>query len=216
MMFYYDAAGQSPRPFRQMLSEWGDYRPALRASLTGISLARPTLVEEYRAVEKALPDRGTALEDVGRPYLFNYRDHSIYVMDWPGAAGPTPGWPFGVNSNRLAEYLLRNSVRYVISFRNVPWNEPGTCGTLAHRERFPKELYVLFWMRILANHQLGLLRTQYQSIYDDGKIVVVDLTRPIPDAPAESPAWNFHTDINEMCTEVIDRYQKDSLSAHPY
>ena len=212
MMFYYDAAGHNPRPFRQVRIEEGDYRRSLRASLSGVALASPQMSAEYQAVEAVLPDRETALENVGRPYLFNYQTHKIYVMDWPGAASPPPGWPYGQNSTQLASYLRRNSVRYVLyDYRYSPWYDVGACVSLEQPGLYSRELYVLFWMSVLADHQFDQLRTQYHSLYDDGQIAVIDLDRPRPDAPAPTASWTLNTSKEQMCSAVLARYIANPL-----
>lgn len=211
MMFYYDAAGQNPRPFRQMRTEAGDYRKALRAGLSGVSLASPSLQGEYLAVERALPDHAVALENVGRPYLFNLSHRNIYIMDWPGAASPAPGWPFGHTPSQLANYLRRNSIDYVIyDYRYSSWYDAGACVSLERPSLYSSELYVLFWMSVLANHQFDQLRSHYQSIYDDGKIAVIDLHRAVPNAPEDETPWTLTTSKDQMCKEVLERYL-----AHP-
>jgi hypothetical protein len=213
IVFYYDAAGSNPRPFRQMHIEEGDYRKALRASLSSVSLASPSLRYEYRAAEQVLPNREVALENVGRPYLFNDGVRHIYVMDWPGAAGPPPGWPFGQNATQLARYLMQNSVRYVIyDYRYSAWYDAESCVSLEQPRLYSKELYVLFWMSVLADHQFEQLLTDYRSIYDDGTIAVIDLQNPQRDASAPTAVWTPDTSKEKMCSAVLARYLADPLA----
>jgi hypothetical protein len=207
MIFYYDASGKSPRPFRQVKMEVKDYRLSLRASLSGASLANPSLESEYRAVEGAIPAGGIAIENVGRPFLFSYPNKKIYVMDWPGAASPQPGWPVDRSSNELAKYLTQNSVRYVIyDYDFAMWFDPGNCMTLEKRSLYSQLDYALNLLDIVTHKQIYDLWSSHRSIYDDGKIAVIDLAAPIPNAPPEGPVWTFDTDKDQMCSVVMARY----------
>jgi hypothetical protein len=212
MMFYYDAAGSNPRPFRQMVVEKGDYVRSLRASLSGVSLADPSLKAKYQAVERSVPNETIALENVARPYLFNYRQHNFYVMDWPGAASPPPGWPFGQNSAQLAAYLRQNSVRYVVyDYHYASWNDAASCVSLLQPKLYSTELYTLFWMSVLADHQFEQLRSDYVSAYDDGKIAIIDLQSPPKNASATTAGWTPDTSKEQMCSAVLARYLADPL-----
>jgi hypothetical protein len=216
MMFYYDAAGSNPRPFRQMRVEEGDYVRSLRVSLSGVSLASPTLNSEYRAVEQAMPHREIALENVARPYLFNFRQHNIYVMDWPGAASPPPGWPLGESSLEISAYLRQNAVRYVVyDYHYAAWNDASSCGSLLRPKLYSAELYLLFRMSVLADHQLDQLRADYVSIYDDGKIAVIDLERPQSNGSAPTSVWTVDTSKDQMCSAVLEQYLANPLPQSP-
>jgi hypothetical protein len=209
MIFYYDAAGKAPMPFRQIKLEIGDYQTSLRASLSGVSLAAPAIENEYRAVEASIPDNGIALENVAYPYLFNYRERKILVMDWPGAAGPPPGWPFGNPPDRTANYLLKDHARYLIYDRSYAAKSDALCCLTVRDQNYSHtstELYKLWWMSVLANNQFDGLRSQYHALYDDGRIVVLDLEAPVPNAPSAGPVWTFDTDKDQMCSTVMARY----------
>ncbi len=215
-LFYYDISGQNPQLFRQTIWESAHYVSGLRASLSSQSLSSPTLISQYRAAEAAIPADGPVLEDVGDPYLFNFKAHEIFVMDWPGAASPAPGWPFGKSAATLAQYLQRNSVRYVVYDPSYAhWFDLKSCQVMAMRQRYSTELYVLFWMSLLSQNQLEHLRNDYNSLYDDGKIVVIDLESPRQNAPASSPEWTLDTSKEQMCSEVLARYLANPLPQSP-
>lgn len=212
MMFYYDASGKRPVPFRQIVQESKDYRQSLLAGLRGTSLANATIKGEYRAAEAAIPNRGAALENVAYPFLFHDRAKTIYTMDWPGAAGPKPGWPFGKSAGRLAEYLKKKSVRYLLYDDGyISWSDADDCKAIESPERYSTELSVLFWMAIVANHQLDGLRSRYKSIYDDGKLAVVDLYSPLPHSPTGETIWKLESNKNQICAQVTERY----FARHP-
>ena len=211
-IFYYDIAGARPQPFRQITWESSHYGPGLRASLSGRSLSNPTLVFEYRALQAALPGSDIALENIAYPFLLDYKAHKTYLMDWPGAAGPAPGWPFGKNSFALAQYLQQNSVRYVLyDDRYADWADARSCQVLANPQRYSSELYVLFWMSLLAHQQLDALQSRYRAVFDDGKLTAIDLAQPIENAPAERRVWTVNTDKREMCSTVMARYMANPL-----
>ncbi|HZC42821.1 MAG TPA: hypothetical protein VE195_01520, partial [Acidobacteriaceae bacterium] len=212
MVFYYDAAGSSPRPFRQMGIEEGDYVRSLRASLSGGSLASPTLRSEYRAAEQTIPYREAALENVARPYLFDFGRHKIYMMDWPGAASPSEAWPFDGNESSLVSYLLRHSIRYLIyDYEYARWEDVEACQALESPTRNSQELISLWWMSVLTDHQFDQLQPGYVSIYDDGKIAVIDLERPRTDAPAPTAVWTADTSKDQICSAVLARYLANPL-----
>lgn len=211
MIFYYDAAGKNPHPFRQVDLEWHDYRPSLRASLSGLHLEDPQINEEYSAVENSLPRNGPALENTAYPFLFDYRKHKIFVADWPGAASPAKAWPLQAHSGPLQRYLSENSVRYVIyDYGYARWIDVQACQALENPLLNSEELMSLWLINILTHHQFDHLQASYRSIYDDGKIAVIDLDHPKVNAPVDSPAWTLSTNKNEMCSAVMARYLKSS------
>ena len=212
-IFYYDISGAHPELFRQSKWEASRYGGALQASLSDLPLASPTMLREYEAVNAVLPPHGTVLEDVGYPFLLDDKLHKIFLMDWPGAAEPSPGWPFGSGSAVLAQYLEHNSVRYVLfDYRYAHWFDAKSCQVIEMPERYSTELYVLFWMSLLSQNQLDHLHSQYRSIYDDGRIAVIDLNQPITNAPSSSPVWTFATNKDQMCSEIMARYLADPLT----
>ncbi|HET9098747.1 MAG TPA: hypothetical protein VFN62_00020, partial [Acidobacteriaceae bacterium] len=130
-VFYYDVSGRNPRLFSQALWESAHYGAALRASLSGRHLSDLVTVAEYRGMETALPAQNVVLEDVAYPFLLNQKTHTVYQMDWPGAAGPAPGWPFTNNTAVLAQYLRKNSVRYIaFDYEYARWIDISSCAVL--------------------------------------------------------------------------------------
>lgn len=212
MIFYYDAAGKHPQPFRELATAWRDFGPSLRASLSGQDLENPQIRAEYRAIEKSLPAHAIALENTAYPFLFNYGRHQIFIADWPGGASPAPGWPFRSGSNSLAGYLANHAIRYVVyDYGYGRWTDVEGCAALEGNDLNSQWLKQQWWLSILSHNQFDHLRSHFDSVYDDGKIVVIDLARPVANAPAESPAWNFQTDKDEMCSAVLQNYLENPL-----
>lgn len=212
MIFYYDAAGTTARPFRTVRLDAHDYRIGLRASLAGTPLANPALVRDYRAAEAALPPGASAMENTAYPFLFAYNGGRIFLADWPGAAGPKPGWPFTGNAEDFAQYLRNRNIRYIVYDRTYgAWVDLNACMGLKKTVPFSQELLALWHLTVLAHHQFDALRERYRSVYDDANLSVVDLDNPKPSAPSDVPVWTLHTSVGEMCSGVLAQYQADPL-----
>ncbi len=207
MIFYYDASGTKPKPFRQVRWEFSRYKGSLNAGLSGRSLSSPYLHGKYIEIENRIPKQDVALENVAYPFLFNYKDRKIMIMDWPGAAAPLPGWPFGKSSAALTQYLRKNSVRLVINDRGYALHlDAMACQVLKNPSRYSKWLTEQVWLNTLADNQLNDLADHYRSIYDDGEIVVIDLAEPIPGPPAKESGWTVDANVDAVCSQIAQRY----------
>lgn len=129
----------------------------------------------YAKMQAIIPDHEIILSQVEAPFLLDFSRNRIYVMDYPGNAGPTK-LPLNGSAEDLANYFRAYNIRYVMhSYRH--WiakrdseyfikyclNAAGQWGrTLAERES-------------LVNNQLLELGKIYQPIYDDGRDRVIDL-----------------------------------------
>jgi hypothetical protein len=214
MIFYYDAAGRHPAPFREVAMTWKDYKPSLRASLSGLPLASSSERQRYRSVESSIPAGTTALENTAYPYLFDYRSRQILIADWPSAASLPPGWPYPGPGKGLADYLEQSSIRYVIyDYGYARWTDAEGCVALENPRSISEWLHDQWLMNILAHNQFDHLRARYHSIYDDGTIAVIDLGSPIANAPAETPGWTLHTGKDEICSNVMAAYLKHPVPA---
>lgn len=212
-IFYYDLEGGAFKPFRQMRMEMQQYPHNLRASLSGRNLVSPGIAAEYRAVESALPAGATALDISIDSFLFADTAHKrILLDDWPGAAGPAPGWPLTQGPEAVAEYLLRNSVRYVIyDYQYADWSSMNSCQffpSVAHLSVADEKLEIL---GLVTLHQFNQLRALHKSIYDDGRFAVIDLASPASAPAAVEPSWTIHTSVAQMCGVIAPKY----IAAHP-
>lgn len=213
-IFYYDLEGGAFKPFRQIRMEMQQYPHNLRASLSGRRLVSPGIAAEYRAVEAALPAGATALDISIDSFLFTGRDHKrILLDDWPGAAGPAPGWPLTQGPEAVAKYLLRNSVRYVIyNYQYAEWSSMNSCQffpSMAHLSVADEKLEIL---DLVTLHQFNQLRALHKSIYDDGKFAVIDLESPASTETTMEPNWTIHTSVAQMCGVVAPKYIAAHLS----
>ena len=211
MIFYYDVSGEHPRPFREVAIEWGDYQPALRASLSGLKLASPAIEAEYRAAESSLSTTSRALENTAYPFRFDYARHEIMIADWPGAASST-AWPLSGSSFQAGQFLVNHSVRYLIyDYGYARWEDVQACQALETPLRNSEELTALWRMTVIVHHQFDGLRSEYAPLYDNGKIAVIDLQRPRQNASAPTPDWTLDTSKEQMCSAVLARYLANPL-----
>lgn len=213
---YYDVAGKRPELFRQFKWEARRYSGALHGSLSGRSLSSPEIEQQYRAINAALPSDGVTLENLAQPFLLNERTHKIFMLDWPGAAGAPPGWPFGKDATAVASYLQKNAVRYVAYDRRYGrWMDSSSCQVLERPQRYSTELYVLFWLSLISRNQFNHLLQRYHAVYDDGQITIVDLKRPMVHPPPENPVWSTTTSKDQMCKVALERYLADPVPFAP-
>lgn len=187
--------------------EWKDYRPALRASLSGLDLASPAIKAEYRATETVLSTNTMALENTAYPFLFDYARHNIMIADWPGAASPKGPWPLRGNSFQTGQFLVNHSIRYLIyDYEYARWEDVQACQALEAPLRNSEELTALWRMTVIVHHQFDNLRSEYASSHDDGRIAVIDLQSPRQNAPPPQPVWTLDTSKEQMCSAVLARY----------
>ena len=207
-IFYYDLEGGGFKPFREMRIEIAQLRQSLQAGLSGRRLVSPEIESEFRAAEAILPSGATALDVTNDSFLITNRDHkTILLDDWPGAAGPPPGWPLNHGPEAVTQYLQHNSVRYVIfSYEYAAWTSIKACQFLPQVEHFSELDEGLELLSLVALHQFDRLRALHRTIYDDGKIAVIDLQSTATSTPSIQPDWTLATSKNEMCSEVIHRY----------
>lgn len=212
MFFYYDLSGKAPQPFRQFKIEREEYRRALRAGLEERPLESLGTEHEYHAIQSAIPDNGTSLENVAYPFLFNYKRNNIFVMDWPGAASPRPGWPYRSTAVELASYLRDNSIRYLIyGYKFAVWDDATNCRNLQTPRLFSVELDQLMQLSVAADGQLNELLSHYQSIYDDGRTAVIDLDRPIDLGGESVGKENQPIAIEAVCQIALSRYKANGI-----
>jgi len=68
----------------------------------------------YRTIQKLIPENENILIRVRLNYTFDFKRNNILLMDYPGAFGPSPGYPRQKDALILREYLLKNNVKYII------------------------------------------------------------------------------------------------------
>lgn len=135
--------------------------------------------QRYLKLQDSIPSGDTLLVQVPSPFMLDYSRNTIYIMDYPGNAGPRPGPPFNQSPEALAQYLRDNQIRY-LAHAYAQWNQQkfdpyfidsclnaaGEWGrTLATRQ-------------LLVNEQMLELAKNYQVIFDDQENRVIDLNTP--------------------------------------
>ena len=212
-IFYYDLEGGRFEPFQQMRIEMGLYPGNLRVGLSGRHLVNPGTTAEYAAVEAALPAGTTALDTSADSFLFVDRDHKQFLLnDWPGAASPPPGWPLTQGPEAVAQFLSRSSIRYVVyDYEFGGWRSMRACQFFPRVAHFSELDEALQLLTLVTLHQFDQLRSMHKTIYDDGKIAVIDLDSPVSPLFSVEQDWTLHTSKEEMCSQVVQRY----VAAHP-
>jgi hypothetical protein len=207
-IFYYDLEGGGFKPFREMRAEIAQLRQSLQAGLSGRHLVSPDIASEFRAAEAVLPVGATALDVTNNSFLLTNRNHrTILLDDWPGAAGPPPGWPLNQGPEAVRRYLEYNSVRYVVfGYNYADWTSMKACQFLPQVGHFSELDVGLELLSLVALHQFDQIRALHRPIYDDGKIAVIDLQSTASSSHPIQPDWTLATSKNEMCTAAMRRY----------
>ncbi len=213
-IFYYDLEGGAVRPFQRMGMEMRLYRCNLRASLSGMQLVSPAVRARFRAVEAALPPGAVALDVTTNSFLLTDQDNrKILVDDWAGAASPAPGWPFTNDPRAVPAFLARNSVRYVLyGYDYANWFDLRSCQSVPNEAHFSEVDHALQVLNFITHHQFDQLRARYKSIYDDGKIAVIDLDSPKSSTIQSGSAWTLNTSETQMCSDIARRYMASHTS----
>lgn len=171
------------------LSVWGNHdshtTKRLAADLPfafrAAPLASTEIRQQYDALNRALPSDGATLATVRDSFLLDFRGREIFIADYPGAAGPPPGWPILSDGDALGDYLRSVGVRYLVYGY-------ADCAGLpdARMRREMADPKVSGWVRTqrlivaAAHQQYAQLARSHKKIYDDGSIWVLDLESPAP------------------------------------
>lgn len=134
----------------------------------------------YSRMQNSIPLGRVVLAQVEAPFLLDFSRNQIWVMDYPGSAGPQP-LPYQGVPEDLAVYFRDHHIRYIMHSYQA-W--------LTRRE---SEYYINFelnpaydWNRVMAkreflvNNQMLSLSRIYPVIYDDGRDRVIDLCQGKP------------------------------------
>jgi hypothetical protein len=207
-IFYYDLEGGGLKPFREMTTEITQLRQSVHASLSGRHLVSPEIASEFYAAEEALPAGATALDVTNDSSLLTSRDHKTMLLDdWPGAAGPPPGWPLNRGPEAVQRYLEKNSVRYVVfGYKYADWSNMKACQFFLHVGNFSELDEALEVLSLVALHQFDQLRALHRTVYDDGKIAVIDLESTPGPSQSIQPDWTLATSKDDMCTSALHLY----------
>lgn len=162
---------------------------AVAAGLHGPQRLVPEDVQRrILALQGRTPIGVPILARVWTPFAFDVRRNEILTIDWPGTAGPPPGFP--EQPAEVAAYLTRHGIRF-LAYAIAP--HPGVTQSfrdLAGPVGDPAEREFMRRSRVFddAVRELALSR---RRLYDDGVLLLLDLADSVPGQPAvplpESP-----------------------------
>jgi hypothetical protein len=137
----------------------------------------PSAVKSYSAMQSSIPPNAVALVQVEVPFLLDFSRNKIWVMDYPGSAGPKPP-PHDGTAEDLAKYFRDHHIRYIMhSYR--AWIARRSSEHYITVEKNPAYEWnrVMVNRELLVNNQLLSLGETYSSYYDDGSNRVIDLCK---------------------------------------
>ncbi len=131
--------------------------------------------QRYLCVQHSIPENEIVLERTQYPFLFDFKRNNIYITHFLGASSLPPGMPFFNGGDVLAEYLLKQSIRYVVySYKSeANFKYEDYLGLLSDN--------VTPFIKAQARYTFDFhknieeLRENIKPIYDDGEIFVLDL-----------------------------------------
>ena len=154
-----------------------NYLDNLASALRNLPLVTLDEREKYSKMLDSVPEGEIVLTRLDKPFLMNFKKHTIWIADWPGGASLPPGMPSFKREQALADYLVSQSIRYVAY-------------SYANEANFPKKSlegrliispYLPFWLQNQAlntfefQESLQKLGETRKRIYD-GENFVIDLS----------------------------------------
>ena len=153
-----------------------NYLDNLALGLRNIPLVIPNEREKYSKMLDSIPKGEIVLTRLDKPFLMNFKKHTIWIADLPGGASPPPGMPSFKGEEALADYLVSQSIRYVAY-------------SYANEANFSRKSFEIIlspeWPFWLQNQTLNTFEFQdslqklgetRKRIYDDGQNFVIDLS----------------------------------------
>jgi len=131
--------------------------------------------QRYSAMQNTIPVGKIFLAQVEMPMLLDYSRNPIWVMDFPGSAGPRP-IPYDGTAKDLAVYFREHHIRYIM-YSYQAWLSRRESERYITIDLHPSYAWnqVMVQRELLINNQLLALSKLYPSIYDDGRDRVIDL-----------------------------------------
>lgn len=133
--------------------------------------------ERERRMQAAVPRGARLLVMIDRPFLLDFARNPIELLDQPGAASPWPGIPLAEGEDKVTAYLRARGIRYFAFVRpdkaesplysRAQWIGMAAGGAPLWHATAPINLATFDIVDRLA--QRG------PRLYDDGRMVVVDL-----------------------------------------
>ena len=136
------------------------------------------LWRQYNALQNRVPPGVPLLVMVDFPFMFDFSRNAIFSIDTAAAVSPPPGMPYFQGPGKIAQYLRNTGIRYLAFVR------PDKAVALYRRDVWEKELrgtqplwhaQAPIFLDIFSNFER--LAVMDQPLYDDGTLVLLDLTR---------------------------------------
>ena len=153
-----------------------NYLDNLALGLRNVPLVTLDEREKYSKMLDSVPQGEIVLTRLDKPFLMNFKKHTIWIADLPGGASLPPGMPSFKGEEALADYLLSQSIRYVAY-------------SYADEANFSRKSFEVIlspeWPFWLQNQTLNTFEFQdslqklgetRKRIYDDGKNFVINLS----------------------------------------
>ena len=156
--------------------QYGSMWHEVQTCFTGRRNSSAETRREYRDIVAAFPADGRVLTTVQGAYLMSPLDERILLCDFPGCAGPPPGWPVHENGEALARYLLGHSVRY-LAYSYKGNTQLDYCLN-TDLTKMSVRSQVQYGTYLLADKQYRELWQTRKVLYDDGKVFIIDLATP--------------------------------------
>jgi hypothetical protein len=135
----------------------------------------------YQAALATIPKGARILAEVDAPFLLDYRQHDILLIDDIAVVSPPPRFPVNGGSEELAGYLRGQAIDYIMYVKpTLPWRESMSGGYNRHwwesmkdtkdpncRLRAPNYAWFFEAMEGIA--------ARYQCLHDSSDAVVVSL-----------------------------------------
>ena len=150
------------------------------------------ITQKVRRAQQSIPAGATLLEEIQDAYAFDFARNNVLFADYPGMASPPPGLPLDGTPAQARTYLLAQGVHFLIldrtldraqypnvdyaGFRQHPQVHPTWHDVFAHRDI---RGYSRMEYQVSARTQflLNALATPPRILYDEDKLVLVDLDR---------------------------------------
>ncbi|GEM_PF-2017307 len=138
---------------------------------------------QMQKMQNAIPAGEKVFVRLSKPHLLDFQRNVIFVSDFPNMSGPDNCFEAEAGPEIIQKYFLSQGIRY-IAYSFI--NEAGF-----QKEFFQKHQSVKNrgWQestrRVYAfQNELEKMMTQYEHTYKDQAFVVLDLARPLPQAPS--------------------------------
>jgi hypothetical protein len=158
--------------------EYATMTGGIETSAVDPGIDSPMVTQEYAGLSSALPKDGLILTTLQHPYLVQPLDRHILLADWPGCASLPPGWPIKQDGEALAKFLVGHSIRYLA----YNYADNMQMWEIAHGtgDPTPPSPWLLTQCECYfrADRQYRQLKQSRKTVYDDGKVFVLDLTAP--------------------------------------